>query len=78
MVPTFIQCHSDNALTSALFLERHPAVTWVNYPGLPSHSNYERAKEQQTASGVTPDLVRLSVGIKHIDDIISDVARSWQ
>ena len=29
--------------------------------------------EQQAASGVTPDLVRLSIGIEHIDDIIADL-----
>lgn len=28
--------------------------------------------EEQYASGVTPDLIRVSVGIEHIDDIIAD------
>ncbi len=35
--------HSENALKVAQFLENHDAVTWVNYPGLPSHPNYDRA-----------------------------------
>ena len=37
--------HSENALALAKFLEKHPAVTWVNYPGLPSHPNHELAKK---------------------------------
>ena len=130
-VPLRMQRHSDNALALGQFLESHPAVTWVSYPGLPSHPSYERGRkylpkgcsgvltfgtkggaaagkkfmeacrlvalvvhvgdarscvlhpastthrqltqEQQIASGVTPDLIRLSVGIEHIDDIIADV-----
>ncbi len=35
--------HSENALKVAQFLEGHDAVTWVNYPGLESHPDYERA-----------------------------------
>ncbi|MHC4636528.1 MAG: homocysteine synthase [Planctomycetota bacterium] len=37
--------HSENALALALWLEKHPAVTWVNYPGLESHPNYDLAKK---------------------------------
>jgi O-acetylhomoserine (thiol)-lyase len=37
--------HSENALALALWLEKHPAVTWVNYPGLKSHPNYKLAKK---------------------------------
>jgi O-acetylhomoserine (thiol)-lyase len=130
-LPLRMQRHSDNALAVAKHLEAHPAVSWVNYPGLPSHPSFERAKkylpkgcsgvltfgikggapagkifmescqlialvvhvgdarscvlhpastthrqlseEQQISSGVTPDLIRLSVGIEHIDDIIEDI-----
>jgi len=36
--------HCENAQAVAEWLERHPAVTWVNYPGLPSHSDHGRAK----------------------------------
>jgi len=35
--------HCENALALAKFLEKHGAVTWVNYPGLPSHRDYSRA-----------------------------------
>ena len=38
-----IQRHSENALTVARFLEAHPAVSWVRYPGLPSHPAHEPA-----------------------------------
>lgn len=37
--------HSENALKVAQFLESHPAVTWVNYPGLPSHKDHALAKK---------------------------------
>jgi len=37
--------HSENALALARWLEKHPAVTWVNYPGLESHPNYALAKK---------------------------------
>jgi len=133
-LPLRMQRHSDNALTVAKFLESHPAVSWVNYPGLSSHPSFERAKkylpkgcsgvltfgirggapagkifmescnlialvvhvgdarscvlhpastthrqlseEQQISSGVTPDLIRLSVGIEHVDDIIEDIEQA--
>ena len=32
--------HSSNALALAKFLENHPQVSWVNYPGLESHPSY--------------------------------------
>ncbi|WP_029917842.1 O-acetylhomoserine aminocarboxypropyltransferase/cysteine synthase family protein [Pelobacter seleniigenes] len=123
--------HSSNALALAKFLDAHPSVSWVNYPGLASHSSFALAQqylpkgasgvltfgikggrdsgikfmeacrliamvvhvgdarscvlhpastthrqlteEQQIASGVSPDLIRLSVGIENIDDLIADV-----
>ena len=125
-----VQRHADNALELAQWLETHPQVNWVSYPGLadhPYHSNarrylrngfgcvlsfgvaggfeagkrfIERTKlashlanvgdvktlvihpsstthsqltvEEQGTTGVTPDLVRVSVGIEHIDDIKAD------
>lgn len=123
--------HCENALAVAQWLEKHPAVSWVNYPGLPSHPDYERAKkylpkgcgaiigfgikggleagkrlidhvklfshlanigdaksliihpastthqqlspEEQLATGVTPDFIRLSIGLEHVEDIIADL-----
>ena len=40
-----IRRHSDNALQAALFLEKHPQVAWVNYPGLESSPQRELAKK---------------------------------
>ena len=41
------------------------------HPGSTSHS--QLSEENQLASGLTPDLVRLSIGIEHVDDIIADI-----
>ena len=123
--------HSENALKVAEFLEKHPKVSWVNYPGLASSPEKKKADkylpkgagaivgfgvkggaeagkkfidalelvshlanigdaktlaihpastthqqlnpEEQASAGVTPDYVRLSIGIENVDDIISDI-----
>lgn len=43
-LPLRIRQQSANALKVAQWLEKHPAVSWVNYPGLPSHPSYDRAQ----------------------------------
>ncbi|MEN6319634.1 MAG: homocysteine synthase [Syntrophaceae bacterium] len=126
--------HSENALAVAEYLEKHPKVAWVNYPGLKSSPEQQRVKkylpkgagailgfgikggaeagkkfieslelishlanvgdaktlaihpattthqqlspEEQLATGVTPDFIRLSSGIEHIDDIIADIEQA--
>jgi len=124
--------HSDNAMQVARFLEAHPCVSWVSYPGLPSHPTHETAKkyhkggrygaiigfgiqggyeagkqfinelklfsllanigdakslvihpastthqqltpEEQRETGVTPDFIRLSIGIEDVEDILADL-----
>lgn len=40
-----VQRHSDNALAVARFLEAHPKVDWVAYPGLESHPTHANAKK---------------------------------
>ena len=123
--------HSQNALAVAKFLETHPGIDWVNYPGLASSKYAARAKkylpdgqsglvtfgikggfdagkklinslklfsllanigdakslvihpastthqqlttEEQLSTGVTPELVRLSVGIEDLRDILADL-----
>lgn len=130
-LPLRMRQHCANAQTVAEWLSRHPAVTWVNYPGLPSSQYHERAQryfpqgagaivgfgikggreagrrfidsvklashlanigdaktlvihpattthqqlseEEQQAAGVSPDYVRLCVGIEDVADIQADL-----
>jgi len=130
-----VQRHADNALALAHWLEHHPKVSWVSYPGLESHPSHLLARkylrhgfggvlsfglkgglgagpkfinglklashlanvgdaktlvihpattthqqlspEEQRAAGVTPDLVRVSVGIEHIADIQEDFEEAF-
>jgi O-acetylhomoserine (thiol)-lyase len=126
-----VERHCQNALQLAQWLETHPKVNWVWYPGLPSHPSHRTAQkylrpgmfgsmlafgvkggreagkkfvnsvklasllanvgdaktlvihpastthqqlssQEQLASGVTEDMIRVSVGLEHIDDIIAD------
>jgi O-acetylhomoserine (thiol)-lyase len=57
-----IVTHVADARTSVL----HPA----------SHTHRQLSDEQLIAAGVAPDLIRLSVGIEHADDIIDDIAQA--
>ncbi len=129
-----VERHCSNAQKVAEYLEAHPSISWVNYPGLKSNKYYDRAKkympngtcgvisfgvkggraaaeefmgklkvamiathvadahtcvlhpassthrqlsdEELIAAGVSPDLVRFSVGIENVDDIIEDIAQA--
>ena len=57
-----VQHSTDSALRIAQFLEDHPAVSWVRYPFLESHPQYDLAKRQMTGGGtvVTFELKRLA------------------
>ena len=46
----------------------HPATT----------THQQLSSQEQLATGVTPDFVRLSIGIEHIDDIIADIDQALQ
>jgi O-acetylhomoserine (thiol)-lyase len=48
--------------------------TLVIHPASTTHRQLN--EEQQVAAGVGPDMIRLSVGIEHIDDIIADIAQA--
>ena len=41
----------ENAMKIAPYLEKHPKVAWVKYPGLKSHPQYELAKKQMDGPG---------------------------
>jgi len=43
-LPLRIREHCKNALAVAQWLTQHPSVSWVNYPGLPSHPDHDKAK----------------------------------
>jgi O-acetylhomoserine (thiol)-lyase len=131
-LPLRMDRHCENARVVAEYLDDHPAVDWVTYPGLDAHDThdaaseyldgyggmvtfgladgYEAAKElcetvdlasflanigdaktlvihpastthsqlsedEQRAAGVTPDMVRLSVGLEDSEDILEDLGR---
>lgn len=52
------------------------AKTLVIHPATTTHQ--QLTAEEQTASGVTQDLIRVSVGIEHIDDIIADFQQAFK
>ncbi|RPH31302.1 MAG: aminotransferase class I/II-fold pyridoxal phosphate-dependent enzyme [Bacteroidales bacterium] len=125
-----IERAQENAMKVAEYLQSHPKVAWIKYPGLESHPQFELAKKQmngfgsmmsfglkggyeagrklmdnvhlailavslggvetliqhpasmthagvskenKNAAGITDDLVRFSVGIEDVDDIINDL-----
>ncbi|MCM2359634.1 MAG: homocysteine synthase [Geobacteraceae bacterium] len=128
--------HVENARKVAEWLEKHPLVNWVNYPGLASHQDHARAQkylpkgagaiigfgikggieagkkfidsvkllshlanigdaktlvihpastthqqlseEEQLSTGVTPDFIRLSIGIEDVNDILADIDQALQ
>lgn len=129
-LPLRFERHCANAMKVAAFLESHPKVEWVSYPGLASHPQHELARrqmkrfggmvcfevrggvdagarlmnalrlctlavslgdarslishpasmthvkvprERRLETGITDGLVRLSVGIEDVEDIIADL-----
>ena len=59
-LPLRIEKAQENAGKLAQFLLQHPNVTWVNYPGLPEHPQYEIAKKQMDGFGAM-----ISFGVKN-------------
>ncbi len=60
----------ENAIKVAEYLEKHPKVEWVKYPGLKSHPQYELAKKQMKGPGAM-----ISFGLKgglHAGKIVMD------
>jgi cystathionine beta-lyase/cystathionine gamma-synthase len=131
-LPLRMDRHNTNGLALAQFLEAHPKVTSVHYPGLPSHpqhdtarrqmrgfggllafqmGSFERARtvlnsvrlmalaeslggvetlishpvtmthaavpeERRLKLGITDDMIRVSVGVEHLDDLREDLAQA--
>jgi cystathionine beta-lyase/cystathionine gamma-synthase len=47
-LPIRMKCHQENAIKVAQFLEQHPQIELVRYPGLPSFPQYELGKKQMS------------------------------
>jgi OAH/OAS sulfhydrylase len=65
----------DSLELASLLANVGDAKTLVIHPSSTTHQ--QLADEEQRASGVTPDLVRVSVGIEHIDDILADFEQAF-
>jgi methionine-gamma-lyase len=64
--------HCSNAMEVAEFLEKHPAVEKVYYPGLESFSQYELAKKQMSLPGAVI-AVELKGGVEEGKKVINNV-----
>jgi O-acetylhomoserine (thiol)-lyase len=51
------------------------AKSLVIHPASTTHS--QLSEDQQRSGGLTPDLVRLSIGLEHVDDIIADLEQAF-
>ncbi len=60
----------NNVQLASLLANVGDAKTLVIHPASTTHQQLE--EKDQAASGVTPDMIRVSVGLEHIDDIIAD------
>jgi len=64
----------DNVELASLLANVGDAKTLVIHPASTTHQ--QLTEDEQAAAGVTPDMVRLSVGIEDVDDIIADLDRA--
>ena len=66
----------DNVKLASHLANIGDAKTLVIHPASTTHQ--QLSAEEQKSAGVTPDLIRVSVGIEHIDDIKEDFARAFR
>jgi O-acetylhomoserine (thiol)-lyase len=76
----------DGSMAASRFVERlrlfshlanvGDAKSLVLHPSSTSHAQLSEA--QQRAGGLSPDLIRLSIGIEHIDDILADLQQALE
>jgi O-acetylhomoserine (thiol)-lyase len=64
----------DNVQIFSLLANVGDAKSLIIHPASTTHSQLE--PEEQIATGTTPDLIRLSVGLEHIDDLIADLEQA--
>ncbi len=72
---------SDGSVNNRVKLASHlanvgDAKTLVIHPASTTHQQLR--EEEQRSAGVTPELIRVSVGLEHIDDIIEDFQQTFQ
>src|SRR5690606_15936877 len=61
----------NNVKLFSLLANVGDAKSLVIHPASTTHQ--QLTEEEQRAAGVSPDLIRLSIGIEHVDDIIADL-----
>jgi len=64
----------DNVKIFSLLANVGDAKSLIIHPASTTHSQLE--PEDQIATGVTPDLIRLSVGLEYVDDLIADLRQA--
>jgi len=64
----------DSVKIFSLLANVGDAKSLIIHPASTTHSQLE--PEDQVATGVTPDLIRLSVGLEHVDDLIADLRQA--
>lgn len=64
----------DNVKIFSLLANVGDAKSLIIHPASTTHSQLE--PKDQVATGVTPDLIRISVGLEHIDDLIADLGQA--
>ena len=52
------------------------AKTLIIHPASTTHQ--QLSENEQKAAGVTPEMIRVSVGLEHIDDIIADFEQAFR
>ena len=66
----------DNVQIFSLLANVGDAKSLIIHPASTTHSQLE--PEEQVYTGVTPDLIRLSVGLEHVDDLIADLTQALE
>ena len=70
-LPMRMEKHQNNALKVANFLENHPKIKSVNYPGLKSHPQFELGKEQMKGYSGLMSFVIDSEELKDIKNFVN-------
>jgi len=64
----------DNVTIFSLLANVGDAKSLIIHPASTTHS--QLSPEEQASTGTTPDLIRLSVGLEHVDDLLADLDRA--